>query len=422
MNQNIDVSKMRIIDVNTLQPNMIFDKPLYMENGSKICAENTPLKADDLERLKKWGINKVLTDGNIISGNLLKDEEKKEEEKLTIREKLQKKQEEKEKLEEQIRKKLEEHQNIFKEPTSSEKRKLINLYDSSIPEIEKILTQVHLGQKISKDFVYSLVDKFVLNVPKYSNFFLNLVQGKSTEEYLLAHSLNTMILNIIIGHCLKYTSTQLRTLALGGLFHDVGMFKIPKHIREKERALTDSDIKLIKAHTVHSYRLILAISDFDPAVALCGFQHHENWNGTGYPQKLAGDKIHIFARITAVSQAYSAMIKKRAYRSEKISHNVMKEILKGTEKNFDPAIVKIFLDTMAIFPIGSVLQLSNGKIGIVVAANPGSPLQPVVKIIFDEQRKRLQIPEIIDLKNEPNIKIEKIFDPKQLGISVVDEI
>lgn len=413
---------MLVLNVEELVPGIVFDKPLFVENGSRIATENTPLKLEDIERLKKWGIQKIMTDGNLIAGELKKPQPTEEQKKLNLREKLEQQQQAKDKLEEEIKKKMEMHKDVFKEPTNAEKRKLISLYDSTVPDVEKLLNQISQAQKVNKEFCHNLVDKFVMTVPKYMNFFLNLVHGKSTEEYLIAHSMNTMILSIIIGHCMKFTTTQLRVLALGGVLHDVGMLKIPKYIREKERALTDNDIKLIKAHTIHSYRLILGLSDFDPIVATIGFQHHEHWDGTGYPQKLSGDNIHQFARIVAVAQAYSAMIKKRAYRTEKISHNVMKEILKSSEKNFDPVIVKLFLDTMAIFPVGSVLQLSNKKIGIVVAANPGAPLQPIIKIILDEDKKRVIAPDIIDLKSDNSLKIEKIFDPKQLGISVVNEI
>lgn len=414
---------MQVIDVEKLSPGVVFDKPLLIEGGSKIAPENTPLQKEDIERLKKWGIEKIMTDGKLVQGYIKGMSNDSDNGELTLREKLLQKQAESSSLQKEINRKLEQHKKMFVEPSPAEKRKFIQLYDNSLTEIDSILFSISQGQKINKDNLFNIVDKYVLKVPKYTSFFINLVNSKSnTPEYLVAQALNTMILSIIIGHCLKFTSVKLRAIALSGLLHDVGMFKIPKHIREKERALTDNDINLIKAHTVHTYRLILNIDTIDPEIALGAFQHHERWDGTGYPQKLSGEKIHLFGRIVAVAQAYSAMIKKRAYRNEKISFNVMKEILKSSGKNFDPSIVTLFLDTMAIFPIGSVLQLSNKKISIVVSSNMGKPLKPIVKLILDENTQRLEIPEFINLVDNPDLQITKIFDPKQLGINVVDEV
>jgi HD-GYP domain-containing protein (c-di-GMP phosphodiesterase class II) len=414
---------MQVIDVSALTPGVVFNKPLYIEGGSKIAPENTPLQKEDLQRLEKWGINKIMTDGELTSGVFKIQNNDDGSSELTLREKLEQKQKESEALQQQINKKMAQHKKMFVEPSNSEKRKIIQNYEQSLSEVDTILFKVSQSQKVNKEELFNIVDQYVLKVPKYTSFFINLVHSKpNTQDYLVAQALNTMILSIIIGHCLKFTSIKLRAIALAGLLHDVGMFKIPKHIREKERALTDNDINLIKAHTVHTYRLILNIESIDPEIALGAFHHHERWDGTGYPQKLSGEKIHLYGRIVAVAQAYSAMIKKRAYRNEKISFNVMKEILKSSGKSFDPSIVTIFLDTMAIFPIGSVLQLSNKKIGIVVSSNVGQPLKPIVKLVFDENVKRLQLPEFVNMLDNPDLQIIKIFDPKQLGINIVDEV
>lgn len=409
---------MRIIELNELTEGITFDKPIFIEGGSKIASANTPLKKEDIERLEKWGVQRITTEGNIINGSL-----KNSDKPNLVSDTSTQDSDTTENKTDELNESFLKRRLLFKEPTKEEKKKFKQLYNNSISDIERIIMKISQNQKINIDYLIHIVDKFVLKVPNYTSFFLNIVHIKSTSnEYLIPQSLNTMIISIIIGHNLKYTSIQLRTLGLTGLLHDVGMFKIPKHIREKERALAPNDINLIKTHTIHTYRLLTNIENIEPEICLAAFQHHERWDGKGYPKKLSGKNIHINARIVAVAQAFCAMIKKRSYRNEKISFNVMREILKNSAKSFDPEIVSIFLNTMAIYPIDSILQLNTGKIGIVVSANVGKPLQPIIKLIFDENSKRLGVPEYINLLDNPDLKIVKVFNPADLGVDVVNEI
>ncbi|HPP88188.1 MAG TPA: HD-GYP domain-containing protein, partial [bacterium] len=147
-------------------------------------------------------------------------------------------------------------------------------------------------------------------------------------------------------------------------------------------------------------------------------------DGTGYPQGKKGDEIHEYAKIISIADTFDAMTKKRSFRQEKIPHNIMKEMLKLVEKKFDPKIMRVFLSTMAIYPIGSMVQLNTKELGLVIDINEASPLKPKVKILYDSQLKKVNNEDIkiIDLIKNEEYKIIGVINPKALGISIVDEI
>ncbi|HON57698.1 MAG TPA: HD domain-containing phosphohydrolase, partial [bacterium] len=347
----------------------------------------------------------VHTEGKIISGHILKKQEENQNNQQA------------------------ENENIdmsegAKELSAGQKAKLISLYDEWLADTCDLLQNFSKGTKIKKNSVLSIIDKILLVCPENKNFFLSIAQERETTEYLFAHSLNMAIISVIIGAGLKYNNANLRLLGVAAYFADIGMFKIPKHIREKQVALTQADIQLIKTHPIHSNKMLQNYGQFPEIIAEVVMQVHENFDGTGYPQGKKGDEIHEYAKIISIADTFDAMTKKRSFRQEKIPHNIMKEMLKLVEKKFDPKIMRVFLSTMAIYPIGSMVQLNTKELGLVIDINEASPLKPKVKILYDSQLKKVNNEDIkiIDLMKNEEYKIIGVINPKALGISIVDEI
>jgi HD-GYP domain-containing protein (c-di-GMP phosphodiesterase class II) len=193
---------------------------------------------------------------------------------------------------------------------------------------------------------------------------------------------------------------------VGALLHDIGMVRVPSYIIEKEGELTSDEYNRVKTHTVYGYRVVLNEIGMENDIADIVMQHHEMYDGSGYPRKLKGKDISVYARIVAVCDVYAAMIKKRSYREEYLSYNAMKNILGGSNRKYDPDIVKAFLSNMAIYPVGSVVQLNNGVIAKVISANPELPLRPKVVVVIDEFGVKPGTGTIIDLETEKSIFIK----------------
>jgi HD-GYP domain-containing protein (c-di-GMP phosphodiesterase class II) len=150
-------------------------------------------------------------------------------------------------------------------------------------------------------------------------------------------------------------------------------------------------------------------------VALVALQHHEHWDGKGYPRRLKGEEISQASRIVTVADAYEAMVGERPYRNSMIGYTAMKGILSDNGKHFDPQVLKVFLESMGVFPIGSIVQLNNASIGRVVENNPSAPLRPRLETLIDERGNRVEGEETVDLLQKKNLFIVKAVDPKTIG-------
>ncbi|HYW83169.1 MAG TPA: HD domain-containing phosphohydrolase, partial [Spirochaetia bacterium] len=143
--------------------------------------------------------------------------------------------------------------------------------------------------------------------------------------------------------------------------------------------------------------------------------HHERWDGQGYPRKLKGEDINLAARIVAVADSYIAMINNRPHRNSMIGYSAMKNVLSDNGRHFDPKILKVFLESMGIYPIGSIVQLNNSAIGRVVQTHSEAPLRPTVELIIDEYGNKLGEREVIDLLAKKGTFIVKAVDAKALS-------
>jgi HD-GYP domain-containing protein (c-di-GMP phosphodiesterase class II) len=193
------------------------------------------------------------------------------------------------------------------------------------------------------------------------------------------------------------------------------MVKVPKAILKKKEKLSPEEMNLIRTHPIHSYRLITKDLKYPEEIGVIALQHHERWDGQGYPRKLRGEDINLAARILAVADAYISMINNRPHRNSMIGYSAMKNLLNDNGRHFDPKILKVFLESMGIYPIGSIVQLNNSAIGRVVQTHSEAPLRPAVELIIDEYGNRLGEREGIDLLTKKALFIVKAVDPKTLA-------
>jgi len=224
-----------------------------------------------------------------------------------------------------------------------------------------------------------------------------------------------MIISAVIGTTMRLASHRLLQLATGGLLHDIGMLKVEREILEKQGRLSSDEMNRMRAHAVMGYQIISKDMKYPEEIALVALQHHEHWDGRGYPRSLKGEDITLFARIVGVADAYEAMVSERPYRNSIIGYNAMKTVLSDNGKHFDPQVLKAFLESMGIFPIGSVVQLNNSSIGRVSENHTDAPLRPKIELLIDEFGNQIEGSEIVDLLNKKSLFIVKAIDPKLIG-------
>ena len=266
--------------------------------------------------------------------------------------------------------------------------------------MEDVFTKVRNGAGYDKEKIFSAVSPLIDEIKKDKNRAIEVCTGDHEGKYLYTLGATVCVLSLITGRSLKYPEHKLIALGTGALLHDIGMVRVPGYIAEKKSKLTPDEYNRIKTHTIYGYRLMMKELDLSNEVASIALQHHEAYDGTGYPRKLSGKAITDFAKIVAICDVFVAMTRVRSYRDEHLSYNAMKTILSEANRKYDPVIIKAFLSNMAIYPVGSIVQLSNSVIGRVVSANPNQPLKPTISVLVDEFGDKVSGEKIIDLSKE----------------------
>ena len=371
------------IPVDELKPGMVFNRSVYIDENNILTAPMVPLKDEDIKRLKKWGVQEVETEGEVIRegiGTKTKRE--------TIKEDI---------------KRLQKLAGI------EEKSRSFNFesfYDENIELIREVFENAKNGITYNKDQIYEKANKLVEYIKRDKNTAIEIAIKEHDKKYIYVLGASVAILSTITGMSLGYDEEKLKTLIIGSWLHDIGMMKIPPYILEKRGKLTSDEYARIKTHTIYGYRLIIGELLLDNEIANIALQHHESYDGTGYPRKLRGNQISINARIVSIADSYVAMTRRRSYRDEMIYYNAMKVIVSAANRRFDPTIVKVFLSNMAIYPVGSIVRLNNGVVAKVVKANPNLPLRPIIEILVDEFGEKVKEERLLDLQNEGSLFIK----------------
>ncbi|WP_027307744.1 HD-GYP domain-containing protein [Caloramator sp. ALD01] len=255
------------------------------------------------------------------------------------------------------------------------------------------------------DTILNIVEYLLENKDINSTYLMEL---KTFDNYTFIHSLNTCVLALFFGVNLNYTRNMLLDLGMGALLHDIGKTKIPTEILNKKGKLTEEEFEIMKKHTIYGYDIVKNIRYINERGRLVVLEHHERFDGSGYPNKLKGENISMFARIGCISDVYDAIISDRVYRKGFLANEAYEFILGGSGTFFDVELVKIFKNNFSIYPLGVCVRLSNGIEGFVVGHNKGLPDKPVVRIIYDEKGNSIQ-PIEIDLSKQTNITIVDVI-------------
>jgi HD-GYP domain-containing protein (c-di-GMP phosphodiesterase class II) len=202
----------------------------------------------------------------------------------------------------------------------------------------------------------------------------------SEQNYLASHAVKSTILALIIGSYLKLTSHRLIELGVAAVLHEAGMLRLPPQVYMSERTLTPAEHKAILAHPILGFNILKSFN-LPLSVTIAALEHHERENGAGYPRRLTGDKISLYAKIIAVACSYEAQTSKRPHKTAKDGFAGMVDLLKNEGKQYDDTVIRALVFSLSIYPIGLYVLLSNGRKGQVVDVNPETPRYPIVQIL-----------------------------------------
>lgn len=225
------------------------------------------------------------------------------------------------------------------------------------------------------------------------------------DNYIFSHSFNVALYSTALAMKTGFSEKDVLEIGIGGMLHDIGKMHVPDEVLKKPGRLTTEEFELMKKHTEYGFEMLRRQEDIPLLAAHCAFQHHERWDGSGYPRRLKREEIHPFGRLMAVADVFDALTSHRVYRPPMLPHEAMEVLYSGSDRLFDQTYVEALRDTIALYPLGLSVTLNTGEAGVVVDANKGMPSRPIIRILVDEGGQQLEQPYECDLSKRLHVMI-----------------
>ncbi len=415
---------------NELTEGMRFSAPVFFDDGENmLLSKGVPMKKRELEALDRWKIAFVLTAGSVLPDAPAgaSPEADDEPEELSELEDIPEAEEEPSPLspskptaaqaETASIDELEySSDQILKLPEVLDDHELYTSYRGMVEELNAVFKDIRDQKQIANRAIDRVVGALfsVLQADKagITGFILG---GDIADMDLAKSSINTAILSIIVGEHLGLPRHRLLQVATGAVLHDVGMLKVPDAIVKKTDKLDDAETQQMRSHTFYGYKIIVNDLMYADEVGRTAAQHHERWDGEGYPARLAGQNIDVAARIISAADAFEAMVSPRAWRDSMVGYQAMKALLSDNARRFDPDIIKAMIQSVGIYPVGSIVLMNNSTIARVLETNKDAPLRPKIRVLIDEFAKPYTNNEgdVINLSENRNLFISRAIDPSE---------
>ena len=267
-------------------------------------------------------------------------------------------------------------------------------YNNAINSAEEIVKKMESGV-VEEEKIDNIIEETISNIAVDSNIILSLLESSKDKSFIFQHTINSLVISMVIGKAMDYSDEKLKILGKGAFFHDIGMLKVGDEILQKKNKLTEEEKTKIRNHI--NFGLELAGNNVEKEVKDIIKYHHERMDGSGYPEGLKGEKIPEMARVVAIADIYAALTGDRNYRERYDHYDAMKIVMQSSANLIDASILKKFLKYMPIYPINSYVYLNGNVSGKVVKANE-NPFRPVIDI--EENGKIIRI----DLMDDENKK------------------
>lgn len=263
--------------------------------------------------------------------------------------------------------------------------------------VKNLMDSVRLGQQIELERLEPLVENMVDSLFRNQDALLPLARLKQYDTYTFEHSVSVCALMVAFSRGMKFSRETVKEIGMGALLHDVGKAGVPERILNKPAKLTDEEFAKMKSHVVQSVILLQNTPGIsDTALRVAG-EHHERYDGTGYPNRLKGDEISLYGQMAAIVDVYDAISSDRVYHKGMPPTQALKKLLEWSEHHFTPILVHTFIRAIGIYPAGTLVRLASDHLAVVMEQNEGNLLEPVVCVIYHAGRQYYVEPKVLDL-------------------------
>lgn len=363
---------MRKIAVSALKPGMVVGRTIYNAEGQVLLSKGMVIKPSYIVRLNELGVPAVY-----IRDDFLED--------------------------------LEVEDIVREETRLAAVTAVRELFDTC-----RKRERGHVPLLADSGRIQRIVESLLEDLLDRKELMVNLTDIRALDDYTFGHSVNVCILAMVTGLTLRYSREALLLLGIGALLHDIGKTCVPLHILNKPGKLTMEEYELVCKHTRQGFEILRMQKGVRLVSARVALEHHERYDGSGYPQGLKGNEIHEFARITGVVDVYDALTADRVYRRAYPPHEAYEMLAASGNFTHDYKIVKAFLTNVAVYPVGTLVQLNSGDVGVVIGTARGHALRPRVRLLYTPSGEPYKDKPIIDLVEALDYYVCRVLPPDYL--------
>lgn len=310
---------------------------------------------------------------------------------------------------------------IFRNPTGDERYPLVTTveeefkaartsYDNTLDLVETIVSEVKARRKLKAKAVKTTLKTMINSILRNPDAFMWMKQLKDKDDYSYAHCVDACGLAIAFGRHLGLPAADLENLAVGTLLFDIGKLQLPAELLKKPGRLTDKEYAIIKRHVEFGVLLVGEMEGTNKEIISVVLHHHERHDGTGYPRQIAGHLIPVNGRIAALVDCYDAITSDRPYSKALSSYEAIQLIYDCRDRVFQADMVEQFIQCIGLYPAGTLVELSTGEVGIVLAQNRVRRLRPRVMLILDKNKLAYDFSPILDLMDDPTDETGKVIE------------
>lgn len=349
---------MRRISLDSIQPGMYLSKPLIAPDGTVLLHEGIEIKERYIQYLRKQGITDLYID----------DEETKD----------------------------------------------IQVEDVITPDLRQeamktaltVVDEFHVGKDVELDKVKAVVSEMIDQLGQKPEIMVHFVDIRRKEDYMFSHAVNTCLLSVMTGMALGYDEKQLEDLGLAAMLHDIGKIRFSRKLAKKNPGhLTEAELEEYHQHPFYALEILKEHPTISMDVVNACFQHHERWDGSGYPMGLEGEVISEYAQIISIADVYDRLTAGTPYRRPTPVYYVVAILNKAAGQYFNPTLVQKFTENIAIYPIGTTVKLNNNQIGVIIDVSKGNKSTPIVRIMSSEDSSKVNQLVELNLTENPDLFI-----------------